>query len=131
MYISGELRCCYGFLDLLYNRLSFKRSFLTYGVVATKNKQKMGFKIRNFLWYLRIPTKKSIEIKAYFFKDWICWHFLSKNPDQFFIFVFKMEFLWGNFSKKFDPSPIMFLFTKLFRHFPYNLYLRRHFLHFD
>ena len=73
MFVSGELRGCFGVLDLLYNRMSFKISLLTYGVVAVKNEQKMRFKIQNFLQYLRILSLMT---------------FLSKNVDEFSILCF-------------------------------------------
>ena len=93
MYISGELRCCYGFLDLLYNRLSFKRSFLTYGVVAAKNKQKMGFKIRNFLQYLR-RQRNQLKLQPSFSKTEFAKKFCQKMLTSFSFLFLK----WNTFE---------------------------------
>ena len=73
-YLWWIARLFWGFrLTLYYNRLSFKISLLTYGVVAVKNEQKMRSKIRNFLQYLRILSLMT---------------FLSKNVDEFSILCF-------------------------------------------
>ena len=93
MCISGELRGCFGVLDLLYNRLSFKISLLTnIGWLQWKTNKK------------RYPkSKTSCSISGY----WVWWLFCQKMSTSFPFCVFEMEYLWGNFSEKFDPWPIM------------------------